>query len=125
MDIKDVLEKVNQTLDTERIDRITFKRHLEFIKEAIECMKDYQGSNDMINFIKFYTLAFDNLKKMLHFLQTNPPNPGLMNALSIVCVVVENALKGVKLNDSNSELLMSISKLVYDGRIILLNEYNR
>ena len=48
-----------------------------------------------------------------------------MNSTTILWWVLENHVKEIQLNNENADYLLSITKLINDGRIILFNEYNR
>lgn len=62
--------------------------------------------------LTIYGLSFDSIKQTLTYLQNNEPNPGLMNAISILMTLTRCSVKGIKIS--------LFYKLLFNHRKILI-----
>ncbi len=72
-----------------------------------------------------YALCFDSIKQLLDLIQKNDPNPGLTNSTAILIFCVKHILSGIKSSSTTREFLSSLRQLIWDSKVILINDYNR
>ncbi|CAI2377177.1 unnamed protein product [Moneuplotes crassus] len=127
--IKESLERMNgcwTTISSDEFITICGK-----IKEAFTLSNEYKENQGRSPseyseiFLSTYALSFESIKQLLEYIQKTDPNPGLTNATAILIFIVKKLVSGIKSNKTTKEFLDSLKKLICDGKIILINEFNR